>query len=143
MDKTFQPKASDIKRSWHLFDAEGKVLGRISTEIAAILMGKNKTTYAPHLDQGDYVVVVNAEKIVLTGNKEKKKIYWRHSGYPGGMRLAPAEKVRSLHAERLIEHSVGGMLPKNKLRDVRLTRLHVFVGLNHPYAKYLKAVEKN
>lgn len=139
--KTIQPHAGDIKRSWHLLNAEGEVLGRLSTVAATLLMGKNKTTYSPHMDQGDYVVIVNAEKIVLTGAKEKKKTYWRHSGFPGGMHLTPAEKVRSLHPERLLEHSIAGMLPKNKLQDIRMTRLHVVVGSSHRYSKELKSAQ--
>ena len=137
--KTIQPKARDIQRSWHLVDAEGKVLGRLSTEIASYLMGKQKPNYATHLDQGDYVVVVNAEKIVLTGQKKEKKVYWRHSGYPGGMHLTTAGKLRQEHPTRIIEHAVSGMLPKNKLQGPRMTRLHVYVGTNHPYANQLKS----
>lgn len=133
--KTLQPHATDIKHAWHLLDARGQILGRLSTQAATLLMGKNKVNYAPHLDQGDHVVIINAQEIALTGNKEKKKIYWRHSGYPSGMHLTPAQKVRGEHPERLLEHSISGMLPKNKLRDVRLTRLHVVVGPNHPYTR--------
>lgn len=139
MQKTFQPKASEIKRAWHQIDAQGQVLGRLSTKIAELLMGKHKTSYVPHLDMGDNVVVVNAEKVVLTGGKEQKKLYWHHSGYPGGMRTAPAAKVRQEHPERLLAHSVAGMLPKNKLRDRRLTRLHIFVGPKHTFGKEVGA----
>jgi large subunit ribosomal protein L13 len=134
-DKTYQPKAKDINRTWHLIDADGQVLGRLSTRIAILLMGKHKTNFTAHLDMGDHVVVTNAEKVILTGGKETKKLYWRHSGYPGGMKTTSAAKVRAEHPERLIIHSVSGMLPKNKHRDPRLTRLHVYVGPNHPYTK--------
>ena len=133
-EKTMQPRGKDIQRKWHLIDAQGEILGRLSTKIAELLMGKNKVNFVRHLDLGDYVVVINAEKIVLTGNKEQNKLYHHHSGYPGGLRTTSVSKTRSEHPERLIVHSVSGMLPKNKLRDQRLTRLKVVIGSNNPFA---------
>jgi large subunit ribosomal protein L13 len=133
--KTFQPKAGDIKRTWHLLDASHQVLGRLSTQAATLLMGKNKVTYAAHLDLGDHVVVINAKAVDLTGNKESDKKYYHHSGYPGGLKVTTAANLRQAHPERLIIHSVSGMLPKNKLRDPRLARLHVFPGAEHPYGR--------
>ncbi|QQG47810.1 MAG: 50S ribosomal protein L13 [Candidatus Woesebacteria bacterium] len=130
MQKTIQPKKAEIKRDWHLIDANGKVLGRISTEIVKFLMGKNKLNYAPHMDMGDKVVVINAEKIVLTGKKEKQKLYRSHSGYPGGFKEVKFKKMKEDHPERIIEIAVKRMLPENRLRDKRLRRLFVFKGEN-------------
>lgn len=132
--KTAQPRAKDIQRKWHLVDAKGEVLGRLSTKIAGLLMGKNKVNYVSHLDMGDYVVVVNGEKVILSGTKERNKLYRRHSGYPGGFKETSASKMRQEHPERLLLHSVGGMLPKNKLQDKRMARLKVLVGPNNPFA---------
>ena|SRR3972149_2452098 len=128
MIRTYQPKQKDINRNWHLIDASGAVLGRMSTEIARLLMGKHKATYAPHLDMGDYVVVINAREVVLTGRKVKQKVYRRHTMYPGGFREVKFEKMMADHPERIIEEAVSGMLPKNRLRDKRLKRLRVFEG---------------
>ncbi len=126
--KTYQPKQKELKRNWHLVDASGAVLGRMSSEIARLLMGKHKATYAPHLDMGDYVVVINAKEVVLTGRKTKQKVYRRHTMYPGGFREVKFEKMMEDHPERIIEKAVSGMLPKNRLRDKRLKRLRVFEG---------------
>lgn len=131
--KTYATKKKDIKRAWHLFDAQGKVLGRLATEIAQILMGKGKPYYAAHLDCGDFVVVLNASQVAVTGKKEKDKIYYRHSGYPGGLKEIPLERLRREHPERIIKYAVSGMLPKNKLKALRLKRLYVFAGGDHPY----------
>lgn len=126
-------KINDIQRSWHLLDAKGQVLGRLATKVVELLMGKNKPYFVRHLDCGDYVVVVNAQEVLLTGKKEKQKMYYRHSGYPGGLRAIPVERMRKEHPERIIEHAVAGMLPQNKLKDRMLKRLKVFAGEKHPY----------
>lgn len=132
--KTFSQKPSDVSRRWVLIDAASAPLGRVSTEIAKYLIGKYKSTYTPHVDGGDYVVVINAEKAVVTGDKELKKIYYRHSGFPGGIREARLEEVRAKHPERIIELAVKGMLPKNKLAADRMARLKIFVGEEHAHA---------
>lgn len=132
--KTFSQKPSDVSRRWVLIDAASAPLGRVSTEIAKYLIGKYKSTYTPHVDGGDYVVVINAEKAVVTGDKELKKIYYRHSGFPGGIRQARLEEVRAKHPERIIELAVKGMLPKNKLAADRMARLKIFVGEEHAHA---------
>lgn len=133
MLRTYQPKAKEIIRNWHLFDAKGKILGRLATEIARILIGKHKKTYAPHLDSGDYAVVVNAKEVAVTGKKEKQKVYYRHSGYPGGLKAARLEEVRKKNPNKIIEHAVWNMLPKNRLRKNRMARLKVFAGEENPY----------
>lgn len=140
MIKTYSTKASDIKREWHVVDAAGKVLGRLSTQIAALLMGKHKPLFNRNLDVGDYVVVINAEKIRVTGDKAKQKEYYRHSGYPGGFKITTLENVLATHPERIIEHAVKGMLPKNRLEDRMMVRLKVIVGETHPYGGQLKKV---
>ena len=131
-------KITDIKRNWHLVDAKGRVSGRLATEVARFLMGKNKTYFVRNLDCGDYVVVINAQEVKFTGKKEKQKVYYRHSGYPGGLRTIPVERMRKEHPERIIEHAVRGMLPQNKLRDRMLMRLKVFAGEKHPYQDKFK-----
>lgn len=132
--KTISAKHSDIDRKWLIVDAEGKTLGRVATEIAYRLMGKHKPLYTPHIDLGDFVIVVNAEKIVLTGNKETAKTYFSYSGYPGGDKFTSMETMREKHPDRIITFAVSGMLPKNKMRDRRLTRLKVYAGPDHPHA---------
>ena len=134
-----QTKAADLVHNWHAIDLKGKVLGRVSTEIAKLLMGKQKPYYVPHLDCGDYVVVTNAKEVVTTGKKEKLKKYYRHSGYPGGFKTETLEKLRGRKPEDVIIHAVKGMLPQNKLRDRMLTRLYVFAGEEHPYADKFKS----
>lgn len=136
--KTTTPTAKTITRNWHVFDAQGQVLGRLSTQIAILLMGKHKTDFVPHLDCGDYVIVVNAQDIKVTGTKLKNKTYYRHSGFPGGLKAITLGKQLDLNPIKVIEWSVAGMLPKNKLRDKRLRRLKVFVGPEHTYADKLK-----
>ena len=138
MTKTYSPKVSQIKRSWHVLDAKGQVLGRLATQIAVFLMGKHKPTFARHLDSGDHVVVLNSEQIVVTGKKEGTKVYARHTGYPGGLRLTSISRLRSEHPQRIVTTAVAGMLPKNKLHDRMLKRLHAVVGDKNPYAKYQK-----
>jgi large subunit ribosomal protein L13 len=131
--KTYWPKKEDIERKWYLIDAKGKVLGRIATKIAELLMGKGKTTYTPSVDIGDFVVVVNAKDIVLTGKKWKHKTYYWHTGYPGGFRSVTAEKLRAEKPEEILWHAVYGMLPKNKLRDHRINRLKIYTTNEHPH----------
>jgi large subunit ribosomal protein L13 len=130
---TFQPKAKEVKRNWHLVDAKGQVLGRMASDIAKLLMGKHKATYSAHMDSGDYVVVTNAKEVVLTGRKTDQKIYYRHSGFPGGLKEVKFKQMQERFPERVVEFAVSGMLPKNKLRDDRMKRLKVFAEGNHKY----------
>ncbi|MCP4204339.1 MAG: 50S ribosomal protein L13 [bacterium] len=134
MTRTYSPKAGEVERRWYIVNAAGQTLGRISTEIARVLTGKHKPQYAPHIDTGDFVVVVNAEKTVLTGNKEQAKMYYRHSTHPGGLKEENAARLRERHPERLIEKSVKGMLPKNKMGRKQLKKLKVYAGPDHPHA---------
>ena len=136
--KTYQPKEKEVKRNWHLMDAKGEVLGRFATKVAKILIGKNKAEYSAHMDNGDYVVVVNSEKIRVTGKKEFQKKYYRHSGYPGGLKEVSYSKMMETFPERIIIHAVSGMLPGNRLKKLRLARLKIFVGEKHPYEDKLK-----
>ncbi len=131
--RTYSPKSSDIDHQWYVVDADGQTLGRLSTEIARLLMGKHKPTYAPHMDSGDFVIVVNAEKAVLTGKKEQDKIYYRQSGRPGGLKSQRAAEIRARHPERLVEYAVKGMLPKNKLGRQQFRKLKVYAGGEHPH----------
>jgi len=131
--RTYFPKKGDIESRWFVIDADGKVLGRLSTTIATILSGKNKPAYTPFLDTGDHVIVINAEKIVLTGKKETDKIYRSHSQYPGGLKEREARFVRAEKPEAMIEEAVWGMLPKNKLGRKMLKKLKVYRGANHPH----------
>jgi large subunit ribosomal protein L13 len=131
--RTYSPKKGDAKREWFVVDAEGQTLGRLATVIARTLRGKNKPTFAPHMDMGDFVIVINAEKVRLTGEKETKKLYYRHSGYPGGLRAIPVREVRQKHPERLIESAVRGMLPRNTLGEQQLKKLKVYAGASHPH----------
>lgn len=133
--------AGQVTREWHLIDAENKVLGRVAVEIAEKLIGKHKPTYTPHIDGGDYVVVINAEKAVLTGNKETEKKYYRHSGFPGGLKSRTAAEMREAFPERLIEKAVYNMIPKNRLRQDRMTRLKVYAGAEHKHESQLKEVK--
>ncbi len=134
MQKTFQPKAKEVKRAWHTVDAKGEVLGRVSTRIAILLMGKNKPTYSTHMDSGDNVVVLNAEKVVVTGKKADQKVYQGHSGYPGGFKEVSYDKMSKEHPERILEHAVMGMLPDNRLKAERMKRLKIVIGDKNPYA---------
>jgi large subunit ribosomal protein L13 len=131
--RTYFPKKGDIEARWFIIDAEGKILGRLSTTIARILAGKNKPMYTPFLDTGDHVIVINAEKVVLTGKKETDKIYRSHSQYPGGLKERAARFVRAEKPERIIEEAVWGMLPKNKLGRQMLKKLNVYRGAKHPH----------
>jgi len=131
--KTYSQKPTEVARRWILIDAKDAPLGRLSTEIAKYLIGKYKPSYTPHIDGGDYVIVVNAKETVVTGGKELKKIYYRHSGFPGGIRDARLEEVREKFPERIIENAVKGMLPKNKLSPERMKRLKVYEGPEHEH----------
>ena len=131
--KTFLPKNDEVNRDWYLFDADQQVLGRIATQIANILRGKNKPIYTPSVDTGDFVVVVNAEKIMLTGAKYDDKIYYSHSGFPGGIKSISAGKLLQKKPEDLIRKAVKGMLPKNKLARNMLSKLKVYAGTEHPH----------
>lgn len=134
MNRTYSPKPADVDRRWHLVDAEGIPLGRLSSQVAHLLMGKHKPTYAPHMDMGDFVVVVNAEKSVLTGNKEQQKTYYRHSGRPGSLKQETAAHRRARHPEKLVEVAVRRMLPKNSVGRAQYKKLKVYAGPEHPHA---------
>ena len=127
------PSSKTIEREWHVIDADGQVVGRMATRIATILMGKHKPGYTPFLDCGDHVVVINAEKVVLTGNKMDDKMYYRHSGYPGGIKEARARRVMRENPTRILESAVRGMVPKTKLGRQMLTKLRVYAGPEHPH----------
>lgn len=129
--RTYMAKPAEIDRKWYVVDATDISLGRLSTVVAAILRGKNKPTYTPHVDTGDHVIVVNAEKLQLTGKKESDKLYARHSGYPGGLTQVSAGELREKNAKRLVETSIKGMLPKNSLGRKMIKKLHVYAGPEH------------
>jgi len=131
--KTISAKASDVQREWYLIDASDKVLGRIATEIAIRLRGKHKPIYTPHADTGDYVVVINAEKVIVTGNKENAKVYHRHSGRPGGLKTIPISQMRKENPTHIIEHAVKGMMPKGPLGRAMLSKLKVYAGSKQPH----------
>lgn len=132
-------RQGEIKRDWHLIDARDQILGRLITKIAVLLMGKNKPYFVRYLDCGDYVVVTNAENIKVTGQKEKQKLYYRYSGYPGGLRSRSLGEMRETMPEKIIYEAVKGMLPQNKLRDRMLTRLYIFAEAEHPYKDKFKS----
>lgn len=132
--KTFTAKPAEVKRDWYVVDAEGKTLGRLATEIARRLRGKHKAEYTPHVDTGDYIVVVNAEKVAVTGNKRSDKIYYRHTGYPGGLKEASFQKMIETFPTRTIELAVKGMLPKGPLGRAMQSKLKVYAGAEHPHA---------
>ena len=131
--RTFSPRSGDITRDWFIVDADGMTLGRLATVIASTLRGKTKPIYAPHMDTGDFVIVVNAEKIKVTGNKETEKFYYRHSGYPGGLRADMLRDVRQRFPDRIITAAVRGMLPRNTLGERQLSKLKVYAGPDHPH----------
>ena len=132
--KTYATKAKDVERQWLVIDASGKTLGRLASQIAGLLMGKHKPNDAPYLDCGDYVIVINASKIKYSGNsKASQKIYYRHSGYPGGLRVIDLGKMLQTHPERVIEHAVKGMMPHNRLGDAMLKKLKVYADDKHPH----------
>jgi large subunit ribosomal protein L13 len=130
--KTYQPKASEIKRNWHLIDAKGKVLGRLSSQIATYLMGKNKRDYSPHMDNGDFVAVINAAHIKLTGKKEEQKMYYSHSGYPGGFKAVSYKQLKETNPQKILKLAVKRMLPENRLRDKRMLRLLISLDERKP-----------
>ena len=140
--KTYSAKAADIVREWHLVDATDQTLGRMSTQIARLLMGKHKPIFTPSQDTGDYVVVINANKVRFTGDKARQKFYHRHSGYPGGLKSVSLEKMMQTDPSRVIKHSVNGMLPHNRLGTVMRKRLRVFNDDKHPHAAQLQASNK-
>ena len=133
IQKTFSIKASQIEKKWYLIDAEGKVLGRLASEIAKILRGKNKPVFTPHMDMGDNIIVINADKVVLSGNKENEKSYFKHTQYPGGKKFINIKKYRKNKPEFIIEHAVKGMLPKNRLGRRIFKNLKVYSGSTHPH----------
>ena len=132
--KTHLPKVNVNERKWHVIDADGAVLGRLAAQVADILRGKNKAVYTPHLDAGDFVVVINAEKVRVTGKKETDKEYMTYSGWKGGERFRSVAQIRARHPEKLITHAVRGMVPKNRLGRVLMTKLKVYKGTEHPHA---------
>jgi large subunit ribosomal protein L13 len=131
---TYSPKTSEIERAWHVVDAEGMVLGRLATEVARLLRGKHKPTFTPHLDTGDHVIVINADKVVLTAAKADRKLVYRHSGFPGGLKTATYAQVLSTKPEEAVRRTIRGMLPKNRLGRQMLTKLKVYAGPTHPHS---------
>jgi large subunit ribosomal protein L13 len=127
-------KPHEIEQKWYVIDAEGKTLGRLATEVASILRGKKKPAYTPHVDTGDYVVVINAEKVEVTGKKRKEKIYKRHTGYPGGLREITFEKLQAKNPAEIIRHAVKGMMPEGRLGRQMFKKLKIYVGTEHPHA---------
>ena len=132
--KTFMQKKETVERKWYVVDAEGKTLGRLATQVATVLRGKNKPTYSPHIDCGDYVIVINAEKVVLTGNKLEDKMYYNHSGFPGGLRERNAKTMIEKYPEEMVERAVKGMLPKNTLGREMFRHLFVYKGSEHKHS---------
>ncbi len=133
MRNTYMQKKEDVKRNWYVVDAEGLTLGRLATQVASVLRGKHKPTYTPHIDCGDYVIVVNASKVNLTGNKLDDKIYYNHSGYTGGLRERTARTMKEKYPEEMIERAIKGMLPKGRLGRQMYRKLFVYAGENHPH----------
>lgn len=133
MQRTYSPTPGDVEKQWFVVDAEGVALGRLSTEVARVLMGKHKPIWAPHFDTGDFVIVINAEKTVLTGRKDQQKVYHRTSGRPGGLKSETAEKLRQRRPTKMVELAVKGMLPKTKLGRALFTKLKVYAGGEHPH----------
>ena len=131
LNKTYSPKASSIERKWHIVDATDKVLGRLASQLAQVLKGKHQPTYAPHMDMGDHVVVINVDKIRVTGSKADKKLYHRHTGYPGGLRTTSFERMMQDHPDRVLKKAVWGMLPNNRLGRQLLKKLRVYAGPEH------------
>jgi large subunit ribosomal protein L13 len=140
--KTYSTKASDIERKWWVIDASGQTLGRLASEVAVLLRGKHKPIYSPHLDVGDYVVVINATKINVTGKKLTQKMYYRHSQYPGGLKSTSLGRMMETHPTRVIEHAVKGMLPHNRLGAAMLRKLKVYPGAEHPHNAQVKGIDK-
>ena len=134
LQRTYTPKPEDLSHDWFVVDAADVPLGRLSSKVAQLLRGKHKPTFAPHVDGGDYVIVINAEKVAVTGRKEDEKIYYRHSGYPGGLRASSLRQVRATFPDRLVRNAVRGMLPKNRLGRKIMGKLKVYAGPDHPHA---------
>lgn len=140
--KTYTLSSKDIETHWHVRDAEEKPLGRLASEVAQLLRGKHRPTYSPHMDNGDFVVVVNAAKVKVTGNKMQQKIYYRHTGYPGGLKETPLHRMLERHPDRVIKHAVKGMLPHNRLGRKLLRHLKVYGGSEHPHEAQVMAGER-
>ena len=134
MTRTFSPKPEDVQREWVIIDATDVVLGRLASHVATLLRGKHKATFAPHMDMGDFVIVINAEKVALTGSKLANKLYYRHSGYPGGLTATTYAEQLEKHPTRAVEKAIRGMLPKNSIGRAQLTKLKVYAGAEHPHA---------
>ena len=132
--RTYSPKPGDVQRQWHVIDARDVVLGRLASQTAQLLRGKHKAIFAPHVDTGDFVIIINADKVHLSGNKREDKLAYRHSGYPGGLRSVSYGELLAKHPERAVEKAVRGMLPKNTLGRQMLSKLKVYAGPNHPHA---------
>ena len=132
--KTVSTRREDAQHDWYVVNAEGQTLGRLASEIARRLRGKHKAAYTPHVDTGDYIVVVNAEKVRVTGQKETDKIYYRHSGYPGGIKATPLNRLRATHPQRILANAVKGMMPRNPLGRAMLRKLKIYAGPEHPHA---------
>jgi len=141
--KTYSTKTADIERQWHVLDASGKTLGKLATQVAGLLMGKHKPIFSPNLDTGDFVVVINADKVRVTGNKVKKKLYYRHSGYPGGLKSIPLEKMMQNDPTQVIEHAVKGMLPHTHLGASMMKKLRVYAGDTHPHLAQTKTTSSS
>jgi large subunit ribosomal protein L13 len=141
--KTYSPKASEVTHAWRLVDAEGQTLGRLATQIATFLRGKHLPIFSEHMDLGDFVVVVNAGRIRVTGNKARQRIYYRHSTYPGGLKSVALGELLARHPERVVKHTVRGMLPHNALGRKMLRKLKVYAGAEHPHAAQFRAAEKH
>jgi large subunit ribosomal protein L13 len=131
--RTYTPKPGDVQRQWHVIDATDVVLGRLASQVAVLLRGKHKPTFAPHVDTGDFVVIVNADKVALTGNKLEQKRAYRHSGYPGGLRSQSYVELLEKHPTKAVEKAVRGMLPKNSIARAQITKLKVYAGPEHPH----------
>ena len=138
--KTYSVKPADIERQWHVIDASDKILGKTATQAARLLMGKHKPIFSPNLDTGDFVVVINAAKVRVTGNKAKQKLYYRHSGYPGGLKSITLEKLLQTKPTRVIEHAVKGMLPHTRLGAIMIKKLKVYAGDTHPHQAQVKSI---
>lgn len=133
MSKTYTARPADIVRQWYVVDAKGKTLGRLATKIASVLKGKHKVIYTPHMDVGDHVIVINAKDVLLTGNKREKKVYYRHTGYPGGLKKVTAAEMLEKNPERVVKAAVWGMLPHNRLGRKMFRKLKVYAGPEHPH----------
>jgi len=133
-DRTFTPRKTDVERRWFIVDAAGQTLGRLATQIASVLRGKHKPTYSPHMDMGDHIIVINADKIQVTGRKAEQKVYYRHTGYPGGIRATPYARMLERHPERILRKAVWGMLPHNVLGRQVFKKLRVYKGPEHRHA---------